>query len=120
VRSLDQVEGTIFPSTVRGRDPFFSADGRQIGYATLDELRRGSVDGGSSITICRISVLFSGASWGRDDSIVFAQGGGLGLFRVPAAGGEPERIAAPDASKGERNYLRPTVLPDGRSAYTAD
>jgi len=119
VRPLDQVEGTIFPSTVRGRDPFFSADGRQIGYATLDELRRVSVDGGSSIAICRISVLFSGASWGRDDSIVFAQAGGLGLFRVPAAGGEPERIAAPDASKGERNYLRPTVLPDGRSVlYT--
>ena len=119
VRSIDQVEGTILASTERGRDPFFSADGRQIGYATLDELRRVSVDGGSSITICRISVLFSGASWGRDDSIVFAQAGGLGLFRVPAAGGEPERIAAPDASKGERNYLRPTVLPDGRSVlYT--
>ena len=64
-------------------------------------------------------VLFSGASWGRDDSIVFAEAGGLGLSRVPAAGGEPERIAAPDASKGERNYLRPTVLPDGRSVlYT--
>ena len=39
--------------------------------------------------------------------IVFAQAGGLGLFRVPAAGGEPERIAAPDTSKGEANYLRP-------------
>jgi hypothetical protein len=69
----------------------------------------------ANVPICRISVVFSGASWGRDDSIVFAQAGGLGLFRVPAAGGEPVRIAAPDTSKGERNYLRPTVLPDGRS-----
>ena len=44
---------------------------------------------------------------GPDDSIVFAQAGGLGLFRVPAAGGEPELIAAPDASKGERELLPP-------------
>ena len=119
MRSIDRVDGTAIASTERGRDPFFSTDGRQIGYATLDELRRVSVDGGSSFKICRLSVVFSGASWGPDDSIVFAQAGGLGLFRVPAAGGEPERIAAPDASKGERNYLRPTVLPDGRSVvYT--
>jgi eukaryotic-like serine/threonine-protein kinase len=119
VRPIDRVEGTVITGTDRGRDPFFSVDGRQIGYATLDELRRVSVEGGSSFKICRLSVVFSGASWGPDDSIVFAQAGGLGLFRVPAAGGEPELIAAPDASKGERNYLRPTVLPDGRSVlYT--
>jgi Tol biopolymer transport system component len=115
VRPIDRVEGTVIAGTDRGRDPFFSADGRQIGYATLDELRRISVDGGASIKICRVSAVFSGASWAPDDSIVFAQAGGLGLFRVPAAGGEPERIAAPDPSKGERNYLRPTVLPGGRS-----
>jgi eukaryotic-like serine/threonine-protein kinase len=119
VRSIDQVDGTVIAGTDRARDPFFSADGRQIGYATLDELRRVPVDGGSSIRICRVSVVFSGASWAPDDSIIFAQGGGLGLFRVPAAGGEPELIAAPDPSKGESNYLRPTVLPDGRSVlYT--
>ena len=118
-RPIDRVEGTVIAGTDRGRDPFFSPDGRQVGYATLDELRRVSVDGGSSFKICRLSVVFSGASWAPDDSIVFAQAGGLGLFRVPAAGGEPHLIAAPDASKGERNYLRPTVLPDGRSVlYT--
>ena len=119
VRAIDRVEGTVIAGTDRGRDPFFSSDGRQIGYATLDELRRVSVEGGSSFKICRLSVVFSGASWGPDDSIVFAQAGGLGLFRVPAAGGEPELIAAPDAAKGERNYLRPTILPDGRAVlYT--
>ncbi len=119
VRSIDRLDGTVIAGTDRGRDPFFSPDARQVGYATLDELRRVPVDGGSSIRICRISFMFGGASWSPDDSIVFAQVGGLGLFRVAAAGGEPELIAAPDASKGERDYLRPTVLPDGRSVlYT--
>ena len=72
-----------------------------------------SVDGGWSFKVCDLSVVFGGGSWGPDNSIVFAQSGGLGLFQVPTSGGEPARIAAPDASKDELNYFRPVVLPDG-------
>ena len=121
VRPINRVEGTVIAAADRVRDPFFSPDGRQVGYATLDELRRVPIAGGPSIRICRLPIVFNGASWGPDDSIVFAQAGGLGLFRVAAAGGEPERIAAPDVSKGERNYFRPMILPDGRSIlYTVE
>ena len=98
VRPIDRLEGTVIESADRGRDPFFSADGRQVGYATLGELKRVSVEGGPSVKICDLQVVFRGGSWGPDGSIVFAQGGGL--FRVPEAGGEPQAIAAPDASKG--------------------
>jgi serine/threonine-protein kinase len=115
LRSIDRLEETPIPGTERARDPFFSPDGRQIGFATLDELRRISIDGGTSSRICRVSFVFGGASWGPDDSIVFAQGGSQGLFRVRAGGGEPELLAAPDASKGEREYSGPEFLPDGRS-----
>lgn len=41
-----------------------------------------------------------GASWGTDDAIIFSRSQ-LGLFRVSAAGGTPEVIAAPDLGKGE-------------------
>ena len=112
VQAIGRLEGTIIAGD-RSRDPFFSADGRQIYYATLKELRRVSVGGGSSFKVCDLSVVFGGGSWGPDNSIVFAQSGGLGLFRVPASGGEPARIAAPDTSKDEVDYFRPVVLPDG-------
>jgi serine/threonine-protein kinase len=115
IRSIDRIEEMPIPGTERVRDPFFSPDGRQIGFATMDELRRIPIDGGNSSRICRVSFVFGGGSWGPDDSIVFAQGGGQGLFRVRAGGGEPELLAAPDVSKGERDYSRPTFLPDGRS-----
>ena len=115
VRPIDRLEGTVIGSADRVRDPFFSADGRQVGYATLDELRRVSVEGGPGVRICGLSGVFRGGSWGPDGSIVFAQDGGLGLFRVPETGGEPQPIVAPDPSKDEVNYLRPLVLPDGRS-----
>ena len=119
VRPLDRLEGTVIGSADRARDPFFSDDGRQVGYATVDELRRVSVEGGPGVRICGLSSVFRGGSWGPDGSIVFAQAGGLGLFRVPETGGEAQLIVAPDLSKDELNYLRPLVLPDGRSVlYT--
>ena len=53
-----------------------------------------------------------GATW-SGDTIVFAQAGGAGLFRVAAAGGKRENIAKPDASKGETDYRWPEFLPGG-------
>jgi serine/threonine-protein kinase len=116
LRQLDQLG---VRSIGAGRDPFFSPDSRHIGFATLEELRRVAVGSESSTLVCRVAgVVFSGATWGPDDTIVFAQANG-GLFRVPAAGGEPEKFAAPDRSKGERNYATPSFLPGGRAlVYT--
>jgi eukaryotic-like serine/threonine-protein kinase len=53
VRPINRLQGTVIASADRVRDPFFSPDGRQIGYATLDELRRVPTAGGASIRICR-------------------------------------------------------------------
>ena len=38
-----------------------------------------------------------------------------GLYRVSAAGGEPESLAIPDREKGEVEYRQPGVLPDGKT-----
>jgi serine/threonine-protein kinase len=119
VRGLDQLGAKPIAGSEGARDPFFSPDGRQIGFATLDELKRVAVGGEASIRICPLpGVAFSGATWGPNDSIIFAQYNG-GLFRVSAAGGQPERFAAPDRTKNEMNYSRPSILPGGRAiVYT--
>jgi serine/threonine-protein kinase len=121
VRQLDELGARPIAGSEGARDPFFSPDGQQIGFATLEDLRRVAVGGGSSIRICPLSgVVFNGATWGPDNSIVFAQAG-AGLFRVSAAGGEPEKLAAPDRAKEETNYLRPSILPGGRAVvYTVE
>ena len=116
LRDIERVETKAIVTGESAWDPFFSPDGQQIGYATLDELRRVPAGGGASVKICRVAgVVFGGAAWGPNDAIVFTQAGGLGLFRVSAAGGQPEKLAAPDTTKGEQNYFRPTFLPDGQS-----
>src|SRR5256885_10635188 len=60
---------TLFPYTTLFRsdgagDPFFSPDGRQIGFATLDELKKIPAEGGPGVTVCRVDPGFRGASWG--------------------------------------------------------
>jgi serine/threonine-protein kinase len=62
-------------------------------------------------------VIFRGGTWGPNDSIVVALTDGL--YRVPAAGGEPKMFAAPDRAKEEISYTTPSFLPGGRAlVYT--
>ena len=119
-RPLDQLATRLIAGTEGGGDPFFSPDGQYLGFATADELRRVKADGGPSTRICGISAaLFNGATWGADGSIVFAQIGPDALFRVSAAGGEPQKFAEPDRTREERSYVRPAMLPGGRAVvYT--
>jgi serine/threonine protein kinase len=94
--------------------PFLSPDGRWLGYTRPGALMKIPVAGGPSVPLALpgggVSPL--GASWGVDDTIVYATESGL--FRVPAAGGAPERILAPDRETGDHAFGWPAFLPDGR------
>ena len=127
VRALDQLDAVPLAGIVNARAPFLSPDGRWIGFFDrLDEgvgtgvvrrgaLRKVSVSGGAPITICTLTGASRGASWGPDDSIVFATSDpSTGLLRVPAGGGEPEVLTKPDAASGERDHYFPSVLPGAR------
>jgi hypothetical protein len=55
----------------------------------------------------------SGASWGVDDTILFATITSP-VFRVSAAGGAVSRVTSLDASVQEGSHRWPSFLPDGR------
>ena len=117
VRALDKLETTRLGGIGRApREPFFSPDGNWIGYFTGGILKKVSVLGGPPVTVCELpagqGTGSRGASWGLDDTIVFATGGPTGLLRVRATGGEPEELTA--LAPGE-NHLWPEIL-DGREA----
>jgi len=109
IHRLDALDTQQIAGTDGGTFPFFSPDGKQLAYATLDELRRVAVDGGANVRICAVDAGFRGATWAQDGSIVFANNG-VGLLRVPASGGVPRKIAAPDAANSEENYAHPTLV----------
>ena len=65
--------------------------------------------------IAQVSGGSRGASWGPDDSIIFATSDTTtGLLRVAARGGEPEVLTRPDTNDGEQDHLFPSLLPGGR------
>jgi len=88
--------------------PFFSPDGKWIGYVTIDgRLRKVSVDGGGSITIAEnLNTIQMAATWLDDGTIVYAGGETSALLRVSGEGGTATPVAA---DSGQRRNL-PLVL----------
>ena len=85
VRDLDELEATPLGGLGTGpRGVFISPDGNWVGYFA-DGLQKVSILGGPPVTICEPSGgPPRGASWGDDDTIVFATAAPSGLWRVPA------------------------------------
>jgi len=112
MRPLDRFDSTAIPGTEGGSAPFFSPDGRWVGFYANGTLQRVSIDGGAALKICDAPAVWS-AVWGSDDTIVFAAAATPGgLWRVPAGGGAPERLTTVDPST-ERQHAYPDRLPNG-------
>ena len=114
VRPVESLEGRLLPGTAGAGSIFFSPEGDEVGFSTgVDQtLKKIRVSGGPTTTLAPMPTGPRGASWGPDDTIIFARGGaGNGLFQVSAAGGEPVMLTEPEAP--ERHYW-PEVLPNGR------
>src|SRR5262249_29590172 len=114
VRAFDQLEAVPLRGPTGVLWPFVSADSKWIGFSTLGELKKVSMTGGPPIAICRVQGMPRGASWGPNDTIVFATDDtSTGLFSVPAGGGEPKVLTTPDPKQNEHDHIFPFVLPDG-------
>jgi serine/threonine-protein kinase len=116
LKRLDTAEDQVLSDTIDARDPFFSPDGRWIGFFAGDTLRKLSIADGKSQVIAHVR---SGAdpSW-VPGAIVFGEGGDLpegGIRRVADSGGPVEVLSRPDRARGETNHVTPQVLSDGRT-----
>jgi len=117
VRPTDSLSAEPLPGATQARHPFFSPDGQSIGFFTNanGEVRKISITGGPSIELCRFLGAPRGASWGTDDTIVFATSDPTtGLLSVSSAGGEPKVLTKPDGTK-ELDHVYPSVLPGGKA-----
>ena len=94
VRTRDQMTVRPLPGTEGAVSPFFSPDGAWVGFFTSTTLMRVVLVGGPPVTLCAVGPR-RGATWGPDDTIVFASGDAPGLMQVSAAGGEPRPLTEP-------------------------
>jgi serine/threonine-protein kinase len=115
LRRLDRFEAAPIPGSEGAVGPFFSPDGRWLGYFAEGKLFRISVEGGAPDEVCHVGQVVPGASWGLDDTIIYTNSPSSGLLRVPAAGGTPEPLTTPKFAEGEIGHGWPQLLPDGES-----
>jgi serine/threonine-protein kinase len=114
---LDQGRTRLVAEAVDPRSPFFSPDGDWIGYFSATGLMRVNPGSGEVETIVPMDeqAWRGEATWGDDDSIVYATYGGLS--QVQAAGGTPAQVASAEralASGPAEDFASPQLLPGAR------
>jgi len=115
-RDINQLDAVVLSGLTAPSSPFFSPDGRWMGYASQGDLRKVPIAGGPSISVCKYEGTLLGATWGPDDTIVFGTNSiSSGLFTVSAGGGAPRMLTTAEASQGEIDHIFPSFLPGGRA-----
>jgi eukaryotic-like serine/threonine-protein kinase len=108
VRELGALEPRAIPGATAPRHPFFSPDGKWVGFFAGGALQKVAVASGVPLRICSVTGRSMGASWGPDDTIVWATLG-ADLSKVSAGGGLPQPIV------GSSPAAWPEILPDGKT-----
>ncbi len=111
IRSMD---GDKFES-IHGTDgamfPFWSWDGRSVGYFANGQLRRYDLATRTNHVICD-ALASRGGAWLADNTIVFSPNFQAPIFRVSADGGDPTAITTIDSAR-HASHRWPRLTPDG-------
>ena len=110
IRPMDKSEPRQLPGTQGAFAPFWSPDGKSLGFFADGKLKRIAVGGGPAQTICDAPGPFVGGSWNKRDVIVFSAEGTGPLYRVDAAGGKPQAVTK--LTPKEEAHRWPVFLPD--------
>ncbi len=113
LRSLDSEESAAIPGTEGGSFPFFSPDGKWIGFVAGPKLKKVALAGGTPVTLCDAPI-FRGATWGEDGSIYFVPNMYVPIYRVSADGGAAAPVTRIRTKEGEQLHRWPELLPGGK------
>src|SRR5882672_11638571 len=116
IRARNQLHAIAVPGTDGASTPFFSPDGRKVGFLRLKDVQIASINGAPPIAVTDTLTGLAGASWGPDGFIyVDATTDGGGLLRVEAKpGAKPSWFTVLDTASGEFDHTWPDMLPNGK------
>jgi len=117
-RPLDRLESRPLPGTEGAWQPFFSPDGRWVGFFADRFLKKVALAGGGPLALAEVGGNPRGAAWAADGTIVVATSTYSGLSRLREQGGPLEPLTQLDAAVDERSHRWPQVLPDGGVLFT--
>jgi len=114
LRDLNSFEARAVPGSSGAKQPFFSPDGKWVGFFAQGQLQKAEVAGGAPIRVAE-TVYPKGGTWNEDNTIIYVSSLGSGLLRIPASGGTPESLTKPDGAAKGYAHVFPQALPGGRS-----
>jgi serine/threonine-protein kinase len=109
LRSLNDFTPRVVANSGGAMYPFFSPDGRSVGFFAAGRLRRSSTAGGGTMDVAHAPTPWGGA-WCADGTIVYSPSLGGGLWRVKAEGGTPTQLTKPDGGSGGYGHVLPQRL----------
>jgi Tol biopolymer transport system component len=111
-RRLDLAQAVELRGSEGAYSPFFSPDGRWVGYFAGGKLKKTPVEGGEPVVLCPAPAGRGGA-WTEDGSIIAALSTQAGLSILPAAGGSVVPLTT--LLPSENSHRWPQALPGGRT-----
>ncbi len=112
VRSLDSFAAQRLEGTDDAAHPFWSPDGRYIGFFSRGKMNKVLATGGPVIALAEADNP-RGATWCSSDVIVYAANFQSGLMKVSANGGAASEATRLDGTK-HTTHRWPWCLPDGK------
>jgi Tol biopolymer transport system component len=113
MRDLARGKAERLEQTEGGEMPFWSPDGKQLGFFAKGMLKRLDPSGGPAQELCEAPTPRGGA-WGPDGRIVFTGSFRVGLTIVPSTGGTPQPLTKLDTPRNEKSHRFPVFLPGGK------
>lgn len=115
IRSLESVDAHPLLGTDGVTSPFWSPDGRALGFFAGGKLKVVNLAGGPPQTLAVISTstIPAGGTWNADGLVIYAEGRS-GLKSVSSSGGIAATVTTLDAAAQETEHQWPQFLPGGR------
>jgi Tol biopolymer transport system component len=111
MRALKATEAQPLQGTAHASQPFWSPDGREIGFFADGRVRRLVVDTGLVLDVARAPVP-AGGTWNADGVILYPVVPDSPIFRATLDGDMPRPATALTA--GQSGHRQPHFLPDGQ------
>jgi serine/threonine protein kinase len=112
VRPMSFLEAHALPGTEGAIFPFWSPDGRSLGFFADSKLKTIDLNGGAPLVVAD-APFGRGGAWGPGGVILFTPSTQSPLLRVSAAGGTPVPVTKLDAAQ-HTSHRWPFFLPDGK------